>query len=141
MDVLFLDANILFSAAYRSDNGLLRLWLLSRKGQVRLVSSRYAVEEVRRNLSLPVQQARLRKLLHPVRLVEASPADLSTLPPSIPAKDRPILAAAIAAGATHLLTGDLKHFSPHFGRRIGNVLILPPSRYLRQRRRQAASTS
>ena len=42
MDVVFLDANVLFSAAYRSEAGLQRLWDL--KG-VELVSSMYAVEE------------------------------------------------------------------------------------------------
>ncbi len=59
-DVLFLDANVLFSASYREESGILRFWRLK---AVKLVSSAYAIEEARRNLSLPQQRERLEKLL------------------------------------------------------------------------------
>jgi uncharacterized protein len=49
---------------------------------------------------------------------------------NLPDKDQPILQAAIVAGATHLLTGDLKHFGQYYGRTFSGVLILPPSQYL-----------
>lgn len=42
--------------------------------------------------------------------------------------------AAAAAGATHVLTGDVTHFGPFYGRRAAGVLILPPADYLRQHR-------
>jgi hypothetical protein len=45
----------------------------------------------------------------------------------LPAKDRPILSAAIAAGATHLLTGDRRRFGPLHGRCVAGVLILRPA--------------
>ena len=51
----------------------------------------------------------------------------------LPDKDRPILLAAAAAGATDLLTGDVTHFGPHFGRRLEGVLVLTPAQYLKQR--------
>ena len=41
MDRVFLDANVLFSAAYRQDSSLLRLWELK---DVELVTSAYAFE-------------------------------------------------------------------------------------------------
>ena len=66
MDKLFLDANILFSAAYRANAGLLRLWTLD----VQLLSSSYALEEARRNLSEGDQQRRLEQLLAPLTLVK-----------------------------------------------------------------------
>lgn len=44
-------------------------------------------------------------------------------------KDRPILAAAIAARATDPLTGDVRHFGPFYGVTIEGVLVLPPNRY------------
>lgn len=50
--------------------------------------------------------------------------------------DRPILLAAIAARATHLLTGDVKHFGRLFGRRVEGVVILTPGDYLRGRARR-----
>jgi uncharacterized protein len=52
MDRLFLDANVLFSAAYRPDAGLLQLWKLE---DVALCSSHYAAEEARLNLSEGIQ--------------------------------------------------------------------------------------
>jgi hypothetical protein len=59
MDRLFLDANILFSAAYRAGAGLLDLWKLK---NVTLCSSHYALEEARINLSADVQKERLTRL-------------------------------------------------------------------------------
>ena len=36
----------------------------------------------------------------------------------------PILLAAVSTEATHLLTGDARHFGALFGRRIGGVKIV-----------------
>ena len=47
MDRLLLDANVLFSAAYRPAAGVARLWELER---VELLTSAYAAEEARLNL-------------------------------------------------------------------------------------------
>lgn len=49
---------------------------------------------------------------------------------SLPEKDMPILLAAVGARATHLITGDLTHFGPYYGRRLMGVLILSPAAYL-----------
>jgi predicted nucleic acid-binding protein len=132
LDRLFLDANVLFSAAWRENSGLLRLWNLR---EAELMSSAYAVDEARRNLSDSEARARLETLLDETTIV--AEGSLATLPPtlSLAAKDRPILAAAIYAGATHLITGDRRDFGKLFGRRIGGVLILRPADYLKSRRR------
>ncbi len=133
MDLLFLDANILFSAAYRPDTGLRRLWRLP---EVRMITSVYAAEEARRNLSHPRQREDLEELLDSVEVVStAAPITgrpiFSTV--KLPDKDRPILLAAISVGATHLLTGDFQHFGPYYGERIEGILILPPGSYLSSR--------
>lgn len=130
MDRLFLDANILFSAAYRPDAGLRQLWTFP---DVTLLTSPYAWDEARRNLPAPAQQARLGDLVAQVHLVGEVP--LRPLPAGIvlPQKDQPILLAAIAARATHLLTGDLQDFGPYFEQTIAGVLILPPAVYVRRR--------
>ncbi len=129
MDLVFLDANILFSAAYRSDAGLKRLWKLP---GARLITSAYAAEEARRNLGYPEQREDLAGLLDSVEVVTtALPAEhllYSTV--KLPEKDQPILLAAIGAGATHLLTGDFRHFGPYYGERIQGVLILPTGDYV-----------
>lgn len=133
MDLLFLDANVLFSAAYRPDSGLLRLWKIR---DAEIVTSAYAVEEARRNLTRPAQRARLQRLLRSVRIV---PEALDRPLPErirlrrLPEKDRPILLAAIEAAATHLLTGDVTHFGPLLSRSVEGVRVLTPAQYLHGR--------
>ena len=128
MDRLFLDANVLFSAAYRQDAGVRRLWDIPR---VTLLTSEYAVDEARRNLVSGDQLSRLDALLKPVQVEPAR-----TLDPvlrkgiELREKDWPILGGAVAAGATHLITGDLRDFGPFLGRVVLGVLVLTPSRYL-----------
>ncbi len=51
----------------------------------------------------------------------------------LPEKDRPILQAAIAAAATHLVTGDITHVGPYIGRSVAGLQIQTPGDYLRQR--------
>lgn len=132
MDRLFLDANILFSAAYRPDSGLRRLWEIA---GVQLITSTYAEEEARRNLGTSVQHATLDELLRHIKVLLLQPGS-SLLPAGLelPDNDRPILEAAIFSQATHLLTGDMKAFGAYYGCAIAGVLILPPSAYLRGHR-------
>jgi predicted nucleic acid-binding protein len=130
MDRLFLDANVLFSAAYKADAGLLQLWKL--KNAV-LCSSRYALEEATANLTHADQRIRLTKLSQPIHLFEAGQTKLSPAI-ALPEKDAPILLAAIEARSSHLLTGDIRHFEPYFGKQIEGVTIMLPGVYLRSRR-------
>lgn len=129
MDRLFFDANVLFSAAYRPNAGLLRLWKLK---NVVLCSSHYALEEARINLADEDQQARLITLSGSLNLFEAGPG-LLPRGISLPEKDAPILLAAIAADATHLLTGDVRHFGPCFGKKVEGIAVGLPGEYLRMR--------
>jgi uncharacterized protein len=132
VDRVFLDANILFSAAYRPDAGLRQLWEVP---DVELVTSAYAVEEARRNLDRPEQRAALQVLLQSVEVLAASPGDSPIAAPiELAEKDRPILALAVSARATHLLTGDVRHFGRYYGQTVAGVHILPPAAYLRARR-------
>ena len=131
MDRLFLDANVLFSAAYREDSGLLRIWELE---GVELVSSAYAFEEARRNLDTEDRLGRLEELVRQLRIVLESALDLPD-GVELPAKDVPILLAAIAAKASHLITGDRKDFGPYFGHKLAGVSIMTPRAYLITRER------
>ena len=80
----------------------------------------------------PGQRRELEELLGSVEVVlTAAPTDrplFSTM--ELADKDRPVLLAAIGVGATHLLTGDFRHFGPLYGKRIEGVLILSPGEYL-----------
>jgi uncharacterized protein len=134
LDRVFLDANVLYSAAYMELAGLTRLW---RRDDTQLLSSAYASEEARRNLAVDRPEAvpRLKRLLESVSTVDA-PQGLK-LPETIrlDPKDQPILLAAIHARADYLLTGDARHFGHLYGKRIEGLLILRPAQYFERRRR------
>lgn len=131
MHRLFLDANVLFSAAYRADAGVTRLWEL--EGCV-LLTSDYAAEEARRNLTESSQLDRLEHLLGGMEKVPSvTMAPDVRGPIEIREKDWPILGGAVAANATHLVTGDRRDFGPFFGSRLFGVLIVPPADYLASR--------
>jgi predicted nucleic acid-binding protein len=128
VDRIFLDANILFSAAYGSP-GLNRLLKFAHQKRCLLFASHFVVEEAKRNLSHLEQSKRLENALSEVRIVpEADP----TLPCPIELleKDRPVLMAAISNKADHLLTGDLTHFGKYFGQTVNGLKICRPRYYL-----------
>jgi predicted nucleic acid-binding protein len=130
---VFLGANVLFSAAYQQQASLTVLWKL--RG-VHLVTSLYAVQEAATNLNKEDAQSRLRDLIAEVEIIsDALGIDTRTLDELaeivLPDKDRPILAAAVAAGADFLLTGDLRHFERYFGQVLCGVHILRPSEFLK----------
>jgi predicted nucleic acid-binding protein len=127
VDRVFLDANVLFSAAWREESGLLRLWDLP---DVKLLTSTYAVEEARINLRTPTQRLRLARLVERVETISAVHSLRLPAGVILPAKDQPILSGAIQANASHLITGDKEHFDRFFGRKVLGVTVLPPSEYL-----------
>ena len=113
---LFLDANILFTAAHNPRGKAALVIGLGRRGHWELCSSAYALEEARRNLAwkFPECLGALRALAEAVQFVEQEIAGVS--PPRLAQKDQPIFRAAAACKATHLLTGDLKDFGPLMNR-------------------------
>ena len=125
---VFLDANILFSAA-KSDGAVRALVsLLFDRGHECWVDA-YVLAEARRNLAskgpqaVQVLQALLGRLqIAPAALVTGAAVELDWLPP----KDRPVLAAAIRLGCDALVTGDRKHFGSAYGQQVGGVTIHSP---------------
>ena len=126
--IVFLDANVLFSAAHTAEGRSAALFSLARKRLCRLVISRYAVEEARRNLidKKPEALKVFPKLLawifiHP----EADPKRLEQVN-AVGLRDEndvPVLAAAIGR-ADIFVTGDQKHFGPWMGQTIHGVKIM-----------------
>ena len=112
MRCLFLDANVLFTAAHNPKGKAALVIELANSGYWDVVTSAYAVEEARRNLvrKFPRRLDAFKALLAPVR-VAPSPRGVEC-PLPLRAKDCPIFEAALACGATHLLTGDLRDFGP-----------------------------
>ena len=128
VDRLFLDSSVLFSAAHKPDALCRRLWDLS---DVVLLASSYVLEEARRNLDTRERLDRLDDLIGALVLVE----DDAPLPPwvQLVEKDEPILQGALTGKATHLLTGDKKHFRELLGTHVEGILVLQPGDYLAQR--------
>jgi predicted nucleic acid-binding protein len=126
---IFLDANVLFSAA-KSDGAVRRLltWLVDAGHEC--WADGYVVEEARRNLiaKAPTGVPVLAALLVRIHLSAAQPhpaALEATLP--VPEKDRPVLAAAIRTHCEALVTGDRTHFGALYGKTLGGVTIYSPS--------------
>ena len=107
---LFLDANVLFTAAHNPNGKAALVIELSGWESWSLATSAYAREEAIRNLErkAPDAIARMNTLLKSLRVVEHR-LDMP-FPIALVEKDRPIFQAALGWGASHLLTGDLKHF-------------------------------
>ena len=110
MKRIFLDANVLFTAAHNPAGKSALVIALGAKGNWEVVSSSYAAEEARRNIAskFPDAQSRLQDLIDSISVVASGSG--TDCPVKLPEKDRPILEAAIRNQATHLLTGDLKDF-------------------------------
>lgn len=121
--VLFLDANVLVSAAWKEASEIAKIWKLE---GVKLVTSAYVMGEVLRNLHEISQIERLRGLMRTVKVL--TPEKLPDLAEveALPEKDRPVLAGAIAVRADHLISGDKRHFGALYGKRILGVRITAP---------------
>ena len=107
---LFLDANVLFTAAHNPRGKAALVIELGTAGLWQLATSAYALEETRRNLArkFPDGLARLDSFAASLHL---SPESFDVAcPQGLPEKDCPIYRAAHACRADVLLTGDLRDF-------------------------------
>lgn len=109
MTRLFLDANVLFTAAHNPVGKAALIIELGQAGLWQLVSSAYAVEEARRNLASKYPQCldTFERLVESLRFVTDPGGDC---PEPLPEKDCPIYRAAHFARADVLLTGDVRDF-------------------------------
>jgi uncharacterized protein len=125
---IFLDANVLFSAA-KTDGAIRRLIALLRAARHESWADGYVLEEARRNLEAkaPASVASLEALVVVIQVTEAHSADTGQdLAALLPEKDRPVLAAAVRLGCDALLTGDRSHFGPLYGKTVAGVAIHSP---------------
>ena len=125
---VFLDANILFSAA--KSNGAVRelLRLLLDRGHECWVDD-YVVIEARRNLAAKETHALIafEALLMRLHISPAqAPGPELKLVCWLPEKDRTVLAAAMRLRCDALVTGDRTHFGPGYGKMFGGVTIHSP---------------
>lgn len=113
---VFLDANVIFTAAHNPAGKAAFVIELGAAGHFSLFTSDAAIEEAERNLAAkyPATASFLVSLLSRIAEVRA---DLSApFPCELPETDAVIFQAAVTCRATHFLTGDLHHFGPLMNR-------------------------
>lgn len=120
---IFLDANILFSAA-KQDSAMSRFVKYLAQNHT-VITSDYAQQEAYRNIAAKREKWQLdyKQIL---KLVEVVPSVDRQIQVKIADKDRPILATAIAQGCDYLITGDKRDFGHLFGHVVDDVKISTP---------------
>jgi len=135
MKRLFLDANILFSAAYSSEGKSALIVELAAIGIWQIFTSAFTIEEAHRNLDAkyPEMILQFNDLLKKITIV----AEFSGLhfPAGLTEKDRPVFQAAYGCKATHLITGDIVHFGKYMQKpaETFGILVMTPSQFLDKR--------
>lgn len=125
---IFLDANVLFSAAF--SNGAIRRLIHDIRGAAYVVvADRYVIEEALRNIS--VHRSESLEALHAIVTTLEIVPTCYKLPrsvgnPGLPEKYIPVLATATAARCEILMTGDVRHFGSLFGTTLGGTTIRSP---------------
>lgn len=125
---VFLDANILFSAA-KSDGAVRELLRLLLDGGHECWIDDYVLIEARRNLAAQAPDAliALEALLRRLRISPAqAPGPALKLVNWLPEKDRTVLAAAMRLHCDALVTGDRTHFGAGYGKAFAGVTIHSP---------------
>jgi uncharacterized protein len=120
---VFLDANILFSAA--KEGSLVGKLLSVIVAHGTCLTNQYAVEEAKKNISIK-RYGTIEELQRVLSFVVIGNQLLYRVPVPLKDKDIPILAGAIALKSTHLLTGDMKDFGRYMGSVIEGVRIVTP---------------
>jgi predicted nucleic acid-binding protein len=129
---IFLDANVLFSAARSA--GAMRAVLYALDDQDhRLVADEYVCTEARRNLLAKAGAEALQTLVALLAKVELLGTRDAITPARaqaaqwLPDKDRPVLLAAMALRCEAMVTGDKTHFGAGYGQRFGGVMLVSPA--------------
>lgn len=107
---VFLDANILFSAAL-GGSAFKLLWDLAKAGKLELLTTSHCRIEAKRNLEAKKPTAIVTfDQLCEWTVIVPSVRSFEDMPATLPEKDIPVYASAVAAKAEVLITGDTKHF-------------------------------
>lgn len=118
---VFLDANILFSAA--DPLSATRRLLNALFNHAAVVANRHVWEEAERNIEL-----KRPSLLHELGELEERLEFVSQFSQtefaSIPEKDQPVIRGAIGSKCTHLWTSDLRHFGNFYGKEVHGTKIV-----------------
>ena len=129
---VFLDANILFSAA-KSNCAIRQLLQHLKQTNHTLVADSYVQAEASRNIAAKADAQAGNDLDALLGQVVVSTVQFAHTSPTLqatalwlPEKDRPVLLAAMALACDVLVTGDSTHFGPGYGKRFEGVTVCSP---------------
>ncbi len=125
---IFLDANVLFSAA-KSDGAVRQLVRRLLDAEHECLADDYVVTEARRNLAAkgPGALVAFDILLAKMAVADARMPRVALKEADwLPENDRPVLYAAMRLKCGALVTGDRRHFGAGFGKSFGGVTIHTP---------------
>ena len=127
---IFLDANVLFSAA-RSAGAIRQLvHALQAAGHI-LVADEYVATEARRNVAVKAGTEAMDYLQALLDQIEVSsvqyPSGAQAAAHWLPEKDRPVLVAAMVLKCAALVTGDRTHFGLGYGKTFDGVTLYSPA--------------
>jgi predicted nucleic acid-binding protein len=123
---VFLDANVLFSAA-RANSATGRL-IAEAGRRAALVYSPDVAEEARRNIQIKRPDA-VNELERLIARSEPTDSALFSLGFEMNLNDKAVLCAAIRGGCPYLVTGDTQHFGTLFNQNIQGVTVLSPRQF------------
>lgn len=122
---LFLDANVLFTAAHNLKGKSSFIIESAHSKRWTIITCTLAVEEAKRNLELkfPNCISDFERLFRNVKIVTT--VIEGECPIVLPEKDRPIFLSAMHSKCTHLLTGDLRDFGKYMNqqKKSGGLVI------------------
>lgn len=129
---LFLDANVLFTAAHNPDGKAALIIAHGSEGLWELRTSAFAAEEARRNITVkyPAMRKQFDSILQTIAIASEQPG--APFPDGLTEKDRPIFQAALGCRATHLVTGDTTHFGRFMmkaAKTLG-IMVITPAQFL-----------
>lgn len=128
---VFLDASVLFAAAYSTSGASREIIQRGIRGQIGLVVSELVLEETRRNLRGKAPEAipslEMFREAATFETIRASRGAIEQAMRYTAAKDAPVVAAAREARVDYLVSLDRRHLVgvPHVGERSGLVIVLP----------------
>ncbi len=129
---VFLDSNVLFSAAYSGEKSTsYLLFKLQERGFISIFISSLVILETANNLrdKKPERLGLLKELMDRTTVLDDVVVDLPVLN-SFPTADRIILSTAVAHGIRYFLTGNTKDFKDLYGKTIGKTVVLKPRDFL-----------
>lgn len=127
----FLDASVLFAAAYSETGASREIIRRATRGEVRLVATRLVFEEAERNLQekAPEHASELERFQGAVEfeMVRPTRREVEEAREYTVTKDAPIVAAAKRAQVDYLVSLDRRHLVdvPEVAKRSGLKIVLP----------------